>query len=134
MIILGSLFLMAGALKFEKAKANNPYPPAYKNYFRIAKWMKTNTEKDAIVCCRKGSIFNIFSERLTTKYKYTKDSDEIINQLDRYQVDFVVVEQLGYGSTPRYLVPAIQKNSQRFQQVIHLKNPDTYLLKFNKRK
>jgi len=50
----------------------------------------------------------------------------------RTKVDFVVLEQLGYSSTGRYLYPAIMKHPDLFQPVMQLQNPDTYLLAFNK--
>ncbi len=131
-IIIVLLFFSVGALKNEHSKAEAPYPPAYKNYFNIATWIKKNTDQDAVICCRKTSVFNFFSQRLTTKYKYTNDSKDLLETLEKQNVDYVVVEQLGYGSTPRYLIPAIQKNQHRFQQILHLKNPDTYLLKLKK--
>ena len=48
------------------------------------------------------------------------------------ELDLVVLEQLGYGSTYRYLYPAIDKNPNRFASLVHLENPDTYLLKFER--
>jgi hypothetical protein len=42
----------------------------------------------------------------------------------------VIIEQLGFSSTAKYLVPAVQKNPDKFEVVYQLKNPDTYLLKF----
>jgi hypothetical protein len=49
-------------------------------------------------------------------------------------VDYVVLEQLGYSSTARYLYPAIQKHPECFTPVMHLENPDTYLLQFDRDK
>ena len=65
-------------------------------------------------------------------YAFSNDDKEVIKQLVDSKVDFVVLDQLGYGSTPRYLYPAIMKNQELFQVVMHLPNPDTYLFAFNK--
>ena len=46
------------------------------------------------------------------------------------QVDFVIVEQLGFRHTGDYLVPAIQKYNERFDVVWRAPNPDTWVLKF----
>ena len=47
-------------------------------------------------------------------------------------VEYVILDQLGYSSTPRYLYPAIQKNDDLFFVASHVPNPDTYLLKFDR--
>jgi hypothetical protein len=112
----------------KKSKMN--YPPAYTNYFNLAKWAKANTDPQDVFIARKPQFFYLYSHRQVNKYKYTPDDKDLIADLERRKADYVVIEQLGYGSTPRYLVPAVQKNMSRFQVVKQLKNPDTYLLKF----
>ncbi|WP_159519436.1 MORN repeat-containing protein [Sunxiuqinia indica] len=44
--------------------------------------------------------------------------------------DYVVLDQLGYSSTGRYLLPAIKKYPLKFKVIKQVKNPDTYLMKF----
>ena len=111
-------------------KSKTTYPKAYTNYFNLAKWARTNTETGDIIIARKPQFFYLFSNRQVNKYKYTLNDQELIADLEKQNATYVVVEQLGYGSTPRYLVPAIQKNRPRFQLVKHIKNPDSYLFKF----
>ena len=55
-----------------------------------------------------------------------------IDNLIEKQVDYVVLEQLGYSSTYRYLLPAIQNNSDKFEVIQKLAEPDTYLLRLIK--
>ena len=109
--------------------AKTPFPPAYKNYFNLAEWCDKNTEKDAVITCRKGNLFFLFSNRATTGYRNTKNKEELIDKLAELGVDYVVVDQLGFSSTGLYLVPAIQKHPEKFKLVRQLKNPDTYLFK-----
>ncbi len=45
-------------------------------------------------------------------------------------VDYVILEKLGYSSTNRCLFPAIKRYPEKFKIVKHLKDPDTYLIKF----
>ena len=56
----------------------------------------------------------------------------IQNMLDK-KVDFVLVEQLGFGSTYRYLIPCVQRHKEIFKVALHLPNPDTFLLHFDKK-
>ena len=49
--------------------------------------------------------------------------------LVKQSVDFVVVDQLGYSSTLRYLIPAINQNPTFFKKAIQYENPSTFLFK-----
>jgi hypothetical protein len=111
-------------------KSKSDYPNAYTNYFNLASWAKNNTDPKDIFIARKPQFFYLFSNRQVIKYKYTKNDKELIEDLEKRDAKYVIIEQLGYGSTARYLIPAVQKNMDRFQVVKQLKNPDTYLLKF----
>ncbi len=72
-----------------------------------------------------------FSDAFVTNYKYSLDDKEVIQQFVDKDVKYVVLDQLGSSSTPRYLIPAITNNNELFQVINHKKNPDTYLLSFN---
>ena len=103
------------------------------NYLTIAKTLKRQGD-DYLVVCRKPTLFSYYSDCRTTNYRYTLNDKELIQQLIDINADYVVLEQLGYSSTPKYLLPAIQKNQNLFKLEMHLKEPDTYLLRFNKEK
>ena len=74
----------------------------------------------------------MFSKTWVCNYKWTTDESELISDLVKRNVDYVILDQLGYSSTYRYLLPAIQNHQQLFTPVMHLTNPDTYLLKFDR--
>lgn len=134
MIIPLSMLLLSGnyaeAINKLEEKSKKGFSPNYSNYFDIALWAKKNTEKDAVVACRKPQLFYLYSSRRIAGFKNTTDSKELINNLKEKQVDYVVLDQLGYSSTYRYLYPAIQKYPYKFKMLKHIKNPDTYLMKF----
>jgi len=113
-------------------KSKMGYPKAYSNYFSLASWAAKNSKPEDVFIARKPQFFYLYSNRQVVKYKYTPDDKELLKDLENRNASYVVIEQLGYGSTPRYLVPAVQKNMSRFQIIKQLKNPDTYLLKFVK--
>ncbi len=112
------------------SKAKAPYPPAWQRYFEVAEWLEKN-QKDVVVSCGKPSLFYTYADNFTMRYKFTKDSDELLKHLEKQQVDYVVIDQV-YGNTFQYLLPAVREHPERFQQVLHLKNPDTFLLKFKR--
>lgn len=106
------------------------YAPAYKNYFELAMWANQNTPDSTFISCRKPGLFFVYSLRYSTGYKQSENTEEILEDFIERGVDYVVVEQLGYSSTGRYLYPAIKKYPLKFKIVHHLKEPDTYLLEF----
>lgn len=126
---------MYPSVKTQGERAKQPYPPAYRNYFAIAKKMHKQLPENSVCCCRKPALFSHYASKIyTVNYKYTLDTDELLEDLIRKKVDYVVLEQLGYSSTPRYLYPAIVANPDLFPVLWHYPNPDTYLLKFEREK
>jgi len=128
------VFFMWPMLNNMQVMAKQGYFPAYKNYFDIAKVVKQQGNKNMVVACRKPDMFYYFSGAWVTNYLYSLDDKEVIRDLVKKKVDFVVLEQLGYSSTGRYLYPAIMKNQDLFQVVMQLNDPETYLLYFDKTK
>lgn len=131
------LIIIFFAVKPELVKLNefakSDFHPAYKNYFTIAKSVKENTPEGTYICCRKPALFYFNADRPAGKYTFSPDDKKMISHMYRANFSYVVLEQLGYGSTPRYLYPTIQKNPKVFKIVLHLKNPDTYLFKFDRK-
>lgn len=115
-------------------RSAQPYPPAYRNYFRMAKEMNKKLPEGTVVACRKPELFRYYAPKLyTTNYLYDTNPDNVVKHMVDHKVDYVILEQLGYSSTPRYLYPALQARPQYFPLVWQLKNPDTYLLKFERK-
>ncbi len=128
------LFFSIPELESLHNRNKSEFHPAYKNYFSIAQSVKINLPPKTKVICRKPSLFHFYSECQVSRYKYSLETKEVIEDLVNKNADYVVLEQLGYSSTPRYLYPVIKEYPQLFRTIIHLKNPDTYLLYFEKEK
>ena len=112
--------------------ANSELHPAYKNYFTIAEAIKKETPKDTYICCRKPSLFYFYADRPCGSYTFSPDDAVMVKHMYKAKFDYVVLEQLGYGSTFKYLYPTITKNPEIFKPILHLKNPDTYLFKIDR--
>ncbi|MFN8278081.1 MAG: glycosyltransferase family 39 protein [Chitinophagales bacterium] len=119
-----------GPIQKLSEQAEQPMPQNYVNYFELAKWCKENTPKDAIFSARKADMFIYYADRTCIGDKPSLDDKEVLDFFRTNGVDYVVVEQLGFASTAKYLIPAINKNADKFPVVRQLPNPDTYLLKF----
>lgn len=134
---VGYAFLLVAFMLFPKmqelnAMAKADYWPAYKNYFEMAKAVKKYGQPTNMVCCRKAEMFHYFSGTYVTMYEFSLDDKQVIQKMLDNKVDYVILEQLGYSSTARYLYPAIMKHQDMFKVVMQLPNPDTYLLYFDK--
>ena len=85
-----------------------------------------------VVCSRKPSVFYVYAGCHVCNFRYTEDDAELIRGLLTSQVDYVVLDQLGYAATGRYLYPAIQKHPELFDVVATFRFPQTVLLRFNR--
>ncbi|MXX14948.1 MAG: hypothetical protein F4Z86_16125 [Gemmatimonadetes bacterium] len=104
-------------------------PPNWDTYFAAAEWIKDNTDPDVKIACRKPYLMNAIANRKATGYAW-KTPDEVIAEFEQKNIDIVVIDQIGYQSTPEFLVPAVQAHENRFK-IIHIaRNPNTYVLKF----
>lgn len=130
------LFIFFSIPKLQELRAINklPYPPNYLNFFKIAEEVHKQLPANTVVCSRKPELFYMYSKSAVTMYAWTPNETDLIKGLIDSNTDYVVLEQLGFSSTGRYLYPAIQKHPELFPIVMHLKNPDTFLLKFDREK
>lgn len=106
------------------------YPKPWINYFAAARWIEHNTAPDAVVACRKPNMFYLYANRRTVVYAFTLKQAELVEDLEQKGVDYVVLEQLGYSSTGRYLAPAIGAHPHRFTRVYNLDDPATWVMEF----
>lgn len=133
---IGIIAIFMSILYFPKYQELNTiakmdFPPFFKNYLYLAREVKWMNDKNITVACRKPGIFHYYSKSYVVRYKFSKKYKEVIKHLIKHNVNYVVLDQLGYNSTQEYLFPAIKKQEILFTLVKHLDNPDTYLIKFN---
>lgn len=134
LVILLMALPMIPPIKEQHKTANAPYPVPYQQYFAIAEELQKQAPAGTVVCCRKPELFKYYAPSLhTTRYVFSTDADEVLQDMTQKKVDYVVLDQLGYSSTPRYLYPAITARQKYFSTVWHLKNPDCFLLRFDRK-
>jgi len=132
LVVGGAMVPQLGVLK---AQAERSYPGGFYNYFQSANELGRMRDcADTLVACRKPALFYLFSECPVTRYRFSTEPDAVIRHLVENEVDFVVVDQLGYASTARYLYPAIKQYPALFRTVIRKKGPDTFVLKVRRDK
>lgn len=111
------------------ARYTGQLPIEWNNYFTAAEWIKDNTEPDVKIACRKPYLMNAIANRKATGYAW-KEPDQVIADFEQKGIDIVVIDQIGFRSTPEFLIPAIQAHENRFKVLLIVRNPDTYVLKF----
>jgi len=131
LLLLVFIFFFLPQLKRLQAEAESPMVAKYQNYFQLAQYAKQNLPENAVIACRKPTLFYLYARRKVTNYRSERDYTKLLDHLDTTGVSHVVIDQLGFASTARYLVPAIQANMEKFETLYQLPNPDTYLLRFN---
>jgi hypothetical protein len=87
-----------------------------KGYISVDSWIKNNTDRESIILCRAPSILSLLTDRKTLIYPFTKDSDKIIEFINKYKIDYIILDSFS-KETPKYLIPAIKKNLDMFEVV-----------------
>ena len=126
------LFTCKAGMADEHKQSQQRFPRQYKQFFAIGEQLKKKTPEGTVVCSRKPQMLYLYSDRPGVVYKFTQDAKELILHLADKQVDYVILDALGYSSTAYYLFPAIQKYPQYFTPVIHYEDTHTYLLRFRR--
>jgi len=126
------LFTCKPGMLEEHKIAQQRFPKQYKQFFAIGEQVKKKTSEGTVVCSRKPQMFYLYSDRPGVVYKFTQDKQELIADLVKKQVDYVILDALGYSSTGYYLFPAVQQYPQLFSPVMHYEDTHTYLLRFRR--
>ncbi len=116
----------------ELHQRSGQFPPNWKNYFEAGEWIKNNTDPNTKISCRKPFLINAITNRKSGGYIW-ESPDAIIADFEKNNIDIVILDQLGFSSTPQYLYPAIEANRDRFDIIHIVRNPDTYILRFKKK-
>ena len=130
-VVLFFLFLLGSNIfaTNELAKSIGQLSPNWGNYFAAAEWIRDNTESDVKIACRKPYLMNAIANRKATGYAW-KAPDQVIADFEQKGIGIVVIDQIGFRSTPEFLAPAVQAHENRFE-IIHIeRNPNTYVLRF----
>lgn len=133
LLLLLLVIPMSKPLKPMHTLAQKPYPQAYSYYFDLAKMLQNSVDKGTVVCCRKPEFFSYFAPNLiATNYRYSLDASEVVQDMINKKIDYVVLDQLGYSSTARYLYPAIKAYPDLFVLMYKTPEPETYLFRFER--
>ncbi len=119
-----------GSITYFNKSNDRLIPTNYLNFYKIAEWTKTNLKAYDLIYTNKERIFHLHSDKKVLKINKINDHELHLQYLIDHQVDFVVLEKLGFSGTIRYLKPLIDRHPEKFLETYKLENPDTYLFEF----
>ncbi|PHR30907.1 MAG: hypothetical protein COA38_09265 [Fluviicola sp.] len=113
----GLLFIpqMKGIIKLHE-KAEATHPKHWANYLAMSEWTKNNL-KDAVISTRKPGVFYVGSGHSTLAFRSTHNREEFLNYLKENGVTHVVIENLGFSQTFKYLLPVVKHDTQQFKMI-----------------
>ncbi len=133
MCLLVPAVLLAGGRLSDLARENrSPLSPQAAGFVDAAKAVRNSLPPETVVCSRKPSVFYVYAGCYVCNFRYTEDDAQLIRGLIDDRVDYVVIDQLGYAATGRYLLPAILAHPDLFEVAAAFRTPPTYLLRFNR--
>ena len=101
------------------------YHPAWGTFFDAAAWVKSNTPADAVVTVRKPRLYHALTGRRALIYPFSSDPDSVLEFVRN--TDYVVIDAIS-PTTSRYLVPALQRETDDFYLAHQTREPSTLVL------
>lgn len=132
-LLIPAFMVAAPRLKTVAEAARRANPPQLSGFIDAAKDVRRRLPAQAVVCSRKPSVFYVYAHCHVCNFLYTEDDVKLIRGLIQSKVDYVVLDQLGYEATVRFLYPAIKKHPELFVAIAAYRSPQTYLLRFDRR-
>jgi len=130
-LCLGGLFLLT-PVKEMHAVAEEDYPPNYQSYIAAGAWAKKNLPPNSVIACRKPELFYYFSDGVRSMmYPFEADGAKMLESFRKNKVTHVVIDPLGFSSTGKYLLPAVQNNAEKFRLLYQGGNPPAYIAAFD---
>jgi len=118
-------------VRFLKGDRYAGYSPDWRRYFETIDWIKKNVPDDPVIMARKPEFVFLFSGRKSFVYPYTTDLDKMRASIN--QADYVLLDNFSWtGTTPRYLLPVLQTEPDRYEVVYRSRPPEFYVLKIKK--
>jgi len=123
-LLLLVLFHVKNVYQYQDFMAN--YPPDWANYFEAAEWAKENTPEDCIIADRKAELFCTTANRKAGGFLRITDHYELINDMVKKDVDYVILASIPYADYSRFLLPAIQAYPDRRMLIMYHSIQHTY--------
>lgn len=105
------------------------YEPVWRRYFETIDWIKKNIPDDKIILNRKPEFVYLLSGHKSFIYPFTTNSDKM--QASINQADYILLDYC-WNTTPMYLIPALNKEPDKYEVAYRTRPPEFYVLKIKK--
>ena len=125
---MSSLFSLADYVRRDRG-----YPAGWAMYIETAEWAKSNSEPGSVVMCRKPFLINLFSDRKTIGYPFTRDRQAMRDYLLEARPDLIVLENFGgtMSQTDVYVVPVLQEMLEYLRPAYETAEPVNQIVRFD---
>lgn len=115
-----------------EAARDREYPPDWKSYFEAARWVRSHTDPQSVIICRKPYLFFLASDRRSLGYHFSRDTEEVLSGFEEAGATHVAVDQFFWtGTSAQYLVPTILAHPDRFEVIFATEQePQTIVVRF----
>lgn len=131
-ILLALGFLTRPRLDQFHTVSQNPMNNGFKTYLGFADSVKFDNLKNPMIVCRKPLIFHKHSGARTSRFPYTTDSLKMLQYLVKTDPDYIVLDNMGYNSSSKFLVPFLNKNKDIWYLDTKDNEVNMYLLRYRK--
>jgi hypothetical protein len=107
------------------------YSVDWRRYFEAIDWIKRNVPENQVIMARKPEFVYFLSGHKSFVFPYTTDFVKMRQSID--QADYILLDQFFWtGTTRRVLIPALQKEPNRYVPVYQTPPPEFFVLKIKK--
>lgn len=128
-----AILLVSNGLGLARSVSLNLFPkydPRWQRYFEVAIWLKNHTAPDAVIVCRKPDLLHLKAGRLVAIFPYWRDAEIMRQSFDENQANYVVIDQLHFPETEKYLLWYVQAYSKQFELVYETAAPITQVYRY----
>ncbi|MDH5684067.1 MAG: glycosyltransferase family 39 protein [candidate division WOR-3 bacterium] len=106
------------------------YPMDWQRYFETLKWIKENTENDAIVVSRKPPFTYLLGQRKSFLFLFSNDVDQIISDFYQKKASYILFDSFYWsGTTRKYIGPLLQARPDKFELLYKSQPPEMYVFR-----
>lgn len=98
-------------------KAEGKHQANWANYLLMAEWIEANVPGEKVIVTRKPGLFYAKSHKKVMNFIFTDDVEKIFQDFDNQKATHIVLEQLGFRQTGKYLYPLLVKEPDRFKLI-----------------
>lgn len=119
LVLISSSFF--GGVLLSKTSHYKEMPAAWENYFKATEWITAHSLEDDIIMTARHNDFYLYSNRKVVPP--SRDSEDTMEQIERYNVKYVMETSTRGSSQEALISSAVSKNIDNFELVYSTESP-----------